>query len=201
MKKLAAATALVLCVTPALALYKVVGPDGKVTYTDRAPADTGSKVVPFSKAGTPDNTPDVSLPIELRQVVARYPVTLFTSTDCQPCDAARALLQQRGVPYTEKRVSTEEDIQALERLIGGRSVPGATIGPQVLRGLNTADWVAYLDAAGYPKESRLPRGWQPPSVTPLVAVRDATPAAPARPAPQAAPAGDAAQPAPGGIKF
>ena len=68
---------------------------------------------------------------------------------------------QRGVPYAEKRVSTEEDIQALERLIGGRSVPGATIGPQVLRGLNMADWVAYLDAAGYPRESRLPRGCQP----------------------------------------
>ena len=201
MKKLAAATALVLCVTPALALYKVVGPDGKVTYTDRAPADTGSKVVPFTSGGTPDRVPDVGLPIELRQLVARYPVTLFTSTDCQPCDAARTLLQQRGVPYTEKRVTTEEDIQALERLIGGRSVPGATIGPQVLRGLNAADWVAYLDAAGYPKESRLPRGRQPPAVTPLVAVREPTPAAPARPAPQAAPAGDGAAPAPGGIKF
>ncbi len=105
------------------------------------------------------------------------------------------------MPYTEKRVTTEEDVQALERLIGGRSVPGATIGPQVLRGLNAADWVAYLDAAGYPKESRLPRGWQPPAVTPLVAVREAAPAAPARPAPQAAPAGDGAAPAPGGIKF
>ena len=201
MKKLAAATALVLCVTPALALYKVVGPDGKVTYTDRAPSDTGSKVVPFTSGGTPDKVPDIGLPIELRQVVAKYPVTLFTATDCPPCDAARSLLQQRGVPYTEKRVSSEEDIQALERLIGGRSVPGATIGPQALRGLNAADWVAYLDAAGYPKESRLPRGWQPPAVTPLVAVREAAPVATPRPAPQPAPAAEGAAPTPGGIKF
>lgn len=202
MNKIAAATALVLCVTPALALYKVVGPDGKVTYTDRAPTDNSSKVMPFTSSGTPGATPDVGLPIELRQVVAKYPVTLFTSTDCPPCDGARTLLQQRGVPYTEKRVATEEDIQALERLIGGRSVPGATIGSQALRGLNAADWIAYLDAAGYPPESRLPRGWQPPAVTPLVAVREAAAPAPApRPAPQPAPATGSPAPAPGGIKF
>ena len=41
-------------------------------------------------------------------------------------------------------------------------MPALTIGAQPLRGLSEADWTAYLDAAGYPRESRLPRGWQPP---------------------------------------
>jgi hypothetical protein len=34
---------LVLASSPAMALYKVVGPDGKVSYTDRPPADKPSQ--------------------------------------------------------------------------------------------------------------------------------------------------------------
>jgi hypothetical protein len=47
-------------------------------------------------------------------------------------------------------------------------VPSLTIGAQQLRGFSEADWVAYLDAAGYPRESKLPRNWQAPAATPLV---------------------------------
>jgi glutaredoxin len=188
----------------AIALVMVVGPDGKVTYTDRPPTDTASKVVPFgSGAQAGASAESVLLPIELRQVAAKYPVTLYTSTDCPPCDAARTLLQQRGVPYVEKRVASDEDVLALERLTGGRTVPGATIGAQQLRGLNTGDWAAYLDAAGYPKESRLPRGWQPPPVTPVVAAKEPPPApAPAARRPAPPPADETPPPAePGTIKF
>lgn len=203
MKRLAVVMSLALAGMPAMALYKVVGPDGKVTYTDRPPVETGSKVVPFGAGGQAAAAADnASLPLELRQVASRYPVTLYTSADCAPCDAARTLLQQRGIPYTEKRVQTDEDVVALERLTGGRTVPGATIGAQQLRGLNAADWSSYLDAAGYPRESRLPKGWQPPAVTPVVAAKEPTPAPPPRrpAAPAPAPAEEAA-PAPGTIKF
>jgi glutaredoxin len=204
MKKLVVALTLLLAGTQAMALYKVVGPDGKVTYTDRPPVDTGSKVVPYGsarQAGAADVA--VLLPIDLRQVAARFPVTLYTSVDCPPCDSARTLLQQRGVPYIEKRVQSDDDVQAVERLTGGRIVPSATIGAQQLRGLNVADWTGYLDAAGYPKESRLPRGWQPPAVTPVVAARQpaATPAPAAPPAAPAPTPDDASTPTPGTIKF
>lgn len=206
MKKLILAASLVLAATHALALYKVVGPDGKVTYTDRPPVDTSSKVMTMGSQGTIEAAADIGLPIELRQVTAKYPVTLYTAPDCVPCDSARQLLQQRGVPYVEKRVVSEEDVEAFERLVGGRTVPGATIGAQQLRGLNAADWTSYLDAAGYPRESRLPRGWQAPAVTSVVAAKVAAPAAAASsPAsrvtpPPAAPV-DSGNAAPGGIKF
>ena len=132
---------------------------------------------------------DVALPFELRQVVARYPVTLYAGDNCQPCDSGRQLLQQRGVPYTERRIAGDEDQQALERLVGGRSIPALTVGAQPLRGFSPSDWTSFLDAAGYPPESRLPRSWQPPTATPLVekvasraAAQPSTPAAPpARP--------------------
>jgi glutaredoxin len=196
------AALLVLTVLPASALYKVVQPDGSVTYTDRPPATGNARVTPLGRNLEPA-APEPTLPLELRQAMQRYPVTLYTAQGCQPCDAGRSLLRARGVPFAERVVATDEDAQALERLVGGRTVPALTIGTQALRGLSETDWAGYLDAAGYPRESRLPRGWQPPPATPLVervtpTARPAPqPAAPA-PAPAAAPE---PPPAPGSVRF
>lgn len=168
---------------PALGQYKVVGPDGGVTYTDRPPADTRLRVTPLGQ--TPGAAAaaqgNENLPAELRQLRQRYPVTLYTSADCTACDTGRQWLAQRGIPYRERQVGTEQDAQALGNLIGARTVPALTIGAQPVRGFSETDWAAYLDAAGYPRESKLPRGWQPPPATALVE-------APARPAVSAAPA-------------
>jgi len=135
-------------------------------------------------------------------------VTLYTSADCAPCDTGRQWLLQRGVPYSEKRVTTQDDEQALVRLVGGRSVPSLTVGAQPVRGFAESDWQAYLDAAGYPREVKLPRGWQPPPVTPLVAVAAPRAAPLPLPVPPAAPAAVPAMPArpgtgnaPGSIQF
>lgn len=173
-----------LAALPAWAQYKVVAPDGSVTYTDRPPVQSNLRVTPMGRnAAAPAPGTDVGLPVELRQVVARYPVTLYTAADCPPCDSGRKQLQQRGIPYTERSISSDEDTQALERLVGGRTVPSLTVGAQPLRGYNEADWAGFLDAAGYPKESKLPRNWPQPTATPLVA--RAAPAAVAATAPQA----------------
>ena len=186
---------------PAAAQYKVVGPDGRVTYTDRPPADAAARVTPLGRDTAITAAPQDPLPPELRQVATRFPVTLYVAADCVPCDAGRQLLQQRGVPFSEKLVVSDEDAAALERLTGGRTVPSLTIGAQVLRGLAQAEWASYLDLAGYPRESRLPKGWQAPPAAPLVARSAPRPAAvpasaPARPAPPVEP-----PTAPGGIRF
>lgn len=184
-----------LAVSPAHALYKVVNPDGSTTYTDRPPpAAANTKVTPLGRRGTAaaPAAPELALPPELRQAVRRYPVTLYTAPDCPPCDTARRFLQQRGVPYAERRAVTGDDAAALERLVGGRTVPALMIGTQPLRGYAEADWAVYLDAAGYPRESRLPRDWTPPAAAPLV--ERATAAAPAQPPAAAAPAPTTAEP-------
>lgn len=172
--------ALVLCATLAQAQYKVVQPDGSVSYTDRPPTTSNARVTPMSVGGARTAAVEVGMPAEVRNAVRRYPVTLYTGIECQPCDAGRRYLQQRGIPYNERRISTEDDAAALERLVGGRTVPSLMIGAQPLRGLSEADWAAYLDVAGYPRENRLPRGWPTPEATPLVerataAVREAPP--------------------------
>ncbi len=195
---LAALTAL-----PSQAQYKVVGPDGKVTYTDRQPTAAEGKVSSLGARGVAAVTTDATLPFELRQPVARYPVTLYVSGgNCEPCEASRQLLRQRGVPFAEKQILSAEDSESLERLTGGRDVPALSIGAQTLRGLAASVWGSYLDAAGYPRESRLPATYQNPAPTPLTERREA---AVRPPAPRASQPGEAAPapvaPPPGTIRF
>ena len=154
---------------PAQAQYKVVGPDGKVTYTDRAPPPSTAKFTSLGSRTIASGPTDPALPLELRDPAAKYPVTLYTVTGaCEPCQSARQLLRQRGIPYGEKQVQTPEDSEALERLSGGRDAPTLAIGSQMMRGLAPEVWGSYLDAAGYPRESRLPTTYQYAAATPIV---------------------------------
>ncbi|MBL8344575.1 MAG: glutaredoxin family protein [Rubrivivax sp.] len=171
---------------PAQALFKVVNPDGTVTYTDRPPQPVANtRVTNLARPGSPTvSEPDLSLPAELRQPALRHPVTLYTTSECSPCETGRQLLVARGIPYIERRVGNEEDAQAFERLFGTRTLPLLTIGAQPLKGLSDVEWTAYLDAAGYPKQARLPRGWQA-RTAPMV--ERAAPASTARAEPVVAP--------------
>jgi glutaredoxin len=204
---LSCCAALALFALPGHALFKVVAPDGTITYTDRPPSPSLGRPSALGK-GAPGGDASAglaNLPLELRQTVARFPVTLYTSNDCSPCESGRRLLQSRGVPFVERSVVSGEDAEALDRLTGGRSVPTLTIGTQALRGYADNDWNSYLDAAGYPRESQLPRGYQPPPATPLVERQPEPPATPvARPAtpveqPFATP--PTTPPSPTGIRF
>jgi glutaredoxin len=169
------------------AFYKVIGPDGKVTYTDRAPGLSDGRVSPLGGRAAPETgSSGVVLPLELRQVVSRFPVTLYTTSGaCDPCEAARQLLRQRGVPYSEKQVLSPEDGEALLRLSGGMDAPTLTIGGQTLRGLANEVWSQYLDSAGYPRESKLPQGYQYPAPTPITERRAVAPRAAETPAAEA----------------
>lgn len=191
-------------------VYRIVGPDGKVTFSDRPPADANAQ--PARIATEAPSTANNTLPFELRQIANRFPVTLYTGSDCPPCTSARNLLTSRGIPFTERTVSSNEDIAALQRLSGGTGLPFGTIGGQQLAGFSEGEWVQYLDAAGYPKQSALPRNYRQPAPTPLVAVKAAEPvaapaaSAPSTPAPSrvrpAAPVNDGPSPSnPAGIRF
>lgn len=192
---------------PAFAIYKVIGPDGKVTYTDTPPADA-AQVRPVggavaAAAGTPDTS---MLPTELRQVASRYPVTLHTTSDCAPCDSARQMLRQRGVPFAERTYGkTGADQTALKAATGGgTTLPALTVGRQAVKdGFNAANWNSYLDAAGYPSDSRLPSSYRAPVPVPAVAATEASAPAAATPAmPAPAPATPAPRPASGpNIRF
>lgn len=156
-------------------IYRIVGPDGKVSFSDKPPMTEGAKAAPVNTgAGSGGGG---ALPYELRQVTGKYPVTLYSGKDCAPCGAGRAMLTSRGVPFVEKTVTSNEDIQALQRLAGDASLPLLTVGSQQLKGYSDVEWSQYLDAAGYPKTSLLPPSFRNPPPAPLVAVQQAPAAA------------------------
>lgn len=195
--------------TSAQQVYRHVGPDGRVTFSDK-PITPSSQAHAESVTGAASAAPDpgnANWPYELRQTASKYPVVLYTSANCGPCQAARSLLIQRGVPFTEKTISTTQDAQALQRLSGDGAVPYATVGGQGLRGFSDIEWTRMLDAAGYAATSQLPRNYRPPTPTPLVAIQapltadepPQTAAPPVAPKTPAVPARPAQNPA--GIRF
>lgn len=196
--------ALVLAASPAHALFKVVGPDGRVTYTDRPPNATEGKVQPVNRDGSSSAASDVgALPFALRQVATRFPVTLYSTSNCDPCAVARATLIRRGVPFSERTAEAQEDREAWTRLIGGPEAPALRVGGQLLRGYNPSTWDETLDLAGYPKQSLLPASWQPPAAVPLL---DRRPSSGPNLSPQALPPPQAPAPVdprsnPAGIRF
>ena len=199
------ALALLLVASTALAqnVYRQVDKNGKVTFSDQPSTASAQPAAPrtgASSAAAP------SLPYELRQVMQRYPVTLYTGDECSPCGAARSMLTTRGVPFEERTVKSNDDVAALQKLSGQASLPLLTIGSQQLRGFSDSEWSQYLDAAGYPKSSQLPPNFSNAPPQPLVALKPAAPApAAAAPAAQPLPAPAASnEPSPGnpaGIRF
>jgi glutaredoxin len=180
---------------PAQAVYKIVGPDGKVTYTDLPPPGNPGQVTTLSSTGA--NRSTVQLPMELRQAVSRFPVTLYTTPNCGACDQGRQLLRQRGVPYVEKTVQSDADRDAWAGIVGGSDAPALRVGSQMVRALVREEWNSYLDAAGYPQQSKLPPNYEYPAAEPLVE-RQPPRATPAPPQRATTPSNDTP---PSGIKF
>ena len=178
----------------AQAQYKVIGADGKVTYTDREPA-AGRVTSLGARASAPATEPE--LPLELRQVNTRYPVTLYTTTGaCEPCVSGRQCLRPARIPFNERQVVTAEDSEALSP-VRRADAPTLMTAPDAARpGRRRLALVSRRRRV--PKESRLPTNYQyrPPSRSSLARTRrgasalasDARPdASPTRPA---APAGE-----------
>jgi len=184
----------------ALAQYKIVGPDGKVTYTDKPPTAADIRV----NNGTPAAAGNTAggLPYETRQAMGKFPVTLYAAKGCALCDQTRDALRQRGVPYSEYSVNTNADILALQSRFSGTVLPVVVIGAQTLKASQPTDLQGYLDAAGYPAQARL-IGYRWPQAVALAPPAAETPAL--APAPTAAaPSAPASLPPPpskSGIQF
>ena len=159
--------AILAIITPSVAdlhaqqVYKSVDKNGRVTYSEAPPSPGSGDKLTGESAANP------SLPYSLQQIVSRYPVTLYSAENCAPCISARLMLTQRGVPFTERTIASNEDIEAYKRINGGTSLPLGTIASQQLKGYEESEWTKYLDAAGYPKSSILPRNYRYPEATSL----------------------------------
>src|SRR5262245_1571727 len=113
-------------------MYKVVGPNGRVTYTNqKPPAGANATVVANApQVSTYTGTPIVTgKPAAVRPAAApRAEVKLYATDWCGYCRQARAYLASRGVRYTELDIEKSPAARAEYQALGARGVPVILVG-------------------------------------------------------------------------
>jgi len=158
-------------------VYKWVDANGNVTYSDVPPPKSAVKVESRSFASSDAAT--VALPFELAQAVRSMPVTLYTTANCTACDDGRSFLKQNGIPFSEKTVNTNADMEKVATITTSNQFPLILVGRSKISSYNPSDWRRLLSLAGYPEANILPADYIYPA---------AQPAAPAGAAPATRPA-------------
>ena len=88
----------------------------------------------------------------LQQAVKNFPVTIYTSKDCgNPCQKGLDYLKKRGVPYTDKVVTKQSEVDEVVKLTGAPRVPVLVVGIVIQKDYEEQAWGEALDTAGYPK--------------------------------------------------
>lgn len=165
-----------LSFAPAYAqLYKWKDAKGVVHYGD-TPPPTRLDVIQLPTAQGAVQT--ASLPYELARAARNNPVTLYSAASCGACDAGRALLRARGIPFAEKTIDSAADQQQLRQAGSDGKLPLLLVGRDKLIGFEAGAWNDALSAAAYPSNSMLPSSYRE---------MPAQPAAPPAAAPAAVP--------------
>lgn len=126
---------------------------GKTMITDTPPPGK-IKNVSKSKTGASEESGPESF--ATRRAVENFPVTLYTSPNCvAECKNARDLLNKRGVPFSEKMLQKQEEIDELKALVGDAFVPSLKVGRQSVKGFQAESYNNLLDLAGYPTSAPL----------------------------------------------
>lgn len=156
---------LLFCAVTAHAqLYKWTAPDGRITYGDTPPPPTAARIE--KKSLTIGGVSADDFPFELSEAMKNSPVTLFTTRNCIPCDDGRKMLAERGVPFTEKTVNSNEDIAQFRQAGGDGQLPLLKVGRLQERGFEPGAWNSALTSAGYPESSKLPKTYRSPVAEP-----------------------------------
>lgn len=139
-------------------LYQWKDAQGRMVYSDQPPPAGIKEAQQKSFKG---NFIEVGESYAAKSAREKYPVTLYASACGVPCDQARQLLAERGVPFSSKDPQVSPEAQAeLQKLTGRLSVPVLMVGSEKIDGFETGQWQAALDRAGYPKSA--PPGSKPP---------------------------------------
>lgn len=130
-------------------LYQWKDAQGRVVYSDQ-PAPAGVKNA--QQKSFKGSVIEVGESYAAKTAREKYPVTLYTSACGAPCDQARQLLSERGVPHSSQDLQASEEARnAVQKLTGKLNVPVLLVGRDKLEGFEAGQWQAALDRAGYPK--------------------------------------------------
>lgn len=160
---------LAMCVAAsagAAQLYQWKDAQGRMVYSDQPPPPSVRNAQQKSFKGS---VIEGNENYAARVAREKSPVTLYASACGAPCDQARQLLTERGIPFSNKDPQTSPEAQAdLQKLTGRLSVPVLVVGADKVDGFEAGQWQSALDRAGYPKSA--PPGRKP---TPPVAAAPA----------------------------
>lgn len=155
--------------TASAQMYKWIDANGKIVYSDTPPPPNAKKLgtKALNNAASISN---VRLPAELAAAVAKNPVTFYSAANCAVCDEARNMLKQNGIPFGEKVIKSQEDIEKLKQISGEPQVPLMLISKSKFSGFSAAEWRTALSSAGYPETSMLPKEYRYPEPEPAAPV-------------------------------
>lgn len=168
---------LLCAVMPASAaqLYRWVDAKGNVEWRDTPPpAAAPARKIEQRRMG--DNvTPGPDVPYSVQLAMKNHPVTLW-ATDCGAvCTEARAHLNRRGIPYTDK--NPQSDLEGFKKISPDNFMPVLEVGRTQVKGYLESEWDNTLDYAGYPRTALTITRPKPPAPAPKPAVDGAKPAA------------------------
>lgn len=140
--------------TEAQGLYRWEDKNGRITYSDQPPPKD-AKTQEKKKLG--DNVIEQdSISFPLKEAMRKNPVTLYVNDCGEPCAQARALLNKRGIPFSERDPAKDAKAgDALKALVGALDIPTMTVGENKFKGYLEGTWTAALDSAGYPKSNNV----------------------------------------------
>ncbi len=149
--------------------YRWVDKAGNVHYGDTLPADA---INIKSKNISVTQSPNDDLSFATRLAQKNFPITLYMGNGCgESCDKGRSLLKKRGIPFAEKILTTQADIDEFTKQTGSDSVPVLAVGTIYLKGYSAESWHSALSTAGYLKDAPY-RAPTPPPVPPVPATEN-----------------------------
>ena len=124
---------------------------GRTVISDMPPPSGNVQYKESSKGSHPQGAG--SLSYATRQAIEKFPVVLYTQDPCQSaCTQSKDFLKARKIPYEEKILKTQEELDAAKVVFGDQlTIPSITIGRERITGFNSETWNQALDLAGYPK--------------------------------------------------
>ncbi len=142
-------------------LYRWTDDKGRVHVTDTPPPSSAKDVKRIEGGTSPapaasESKSSAQEPYALQRAQSKYPITLYTIPNCEGCNAARTLLNARGVPFKEISLTDASQLDEFKKAVGGNTVPAMIVGSTVQKGFEEGAYQSLLDAAGYPVTGVLP---------------------------------------------